>query len=151
MFILNYIIMHTFSNLKIGETNDLMREELKALALPLLKRHGWKGEKSRFRRIQNGSYQTLEFQFNKYGGSFAVNLHLVEPESDFLNIKFDNLNVISHQRLGTKKKRKTDYWFKFMQGFIIYFPIYRRTAENLVKMYELEADIIFDDLLAACK
>ena len=133
-----------------------MRAELSNEALPFLVLEGWKGKSSRYRRIKNGICQTLEIQFSKYGGSFAVNLRIVEPEPDFYTTKFDDLKVIRSQRVGTrmrrvKKKKNMDKWFKFMRGFIVYVPSYKFAAQSFLREYKYEAELIFSDMLESIK
>jgi hypothetical protein len=143
--------MHTFFNLKIKETNDKMRLVLNSDVEPFLKDLGWHGKGTKFKRIANDQYQTLEFQFNKYGGSFAVNLGIVEPVENFYGSSSENLKFVRSQRLGSLKKRiakrqNMDHWFNFMLGIIIYIPSYRRAASELLKVYVEQADLTFDSM-----
>jgi hypothetical protein len=143
--------MHTFFNLKIKETNERMRQILKSHAEPFLKEQGWQGKGSKFKRIMNGQFQTLEFQFNKYGGSFAVNLALVEPIENFYGSRSENLRCIRSQRLGSHskriaKKQNMDHWFKFMLGLLIYIPAYNRASIELVKVYKAQAELTFESM-----
>ncbi len=89
--------MVTYFNLKRKETNDLMREQLKIVVVPYLRNVGFEGKYPSFKRVKEGLYQTLNFQFNKYGKSFAVNLSIIESS--------DKSNTLRSQRLGTRKKR----------------------------------------------
>jgi hypothetical protein len=143
--------MHTFFNLKIKATNDIMRQVLKLHVEPFLKDQGWHGKGTKFKRIINFQYQTLEFQFNKYGGSFAVNLAIVEPTENFYGSRADNLKYIRSQRLGSRNKRiakklNMDHWFKFMRGVLIYIPAYRRAASELVRVYKAQAELTFESM-----
>lgn len=149
-------LMHTFFNLKIKETNDKMRQLLKAHVEPFLKEHGWHGKGSKFKRIANGQYQTLDFQFNKYGGSFAVNLGVVEPVENFYGSNSENLKFIRSQRLGSLNKRivkrkNMDHWFNFMLGVLIYVPAYRRAVSELLKVYISQADLTFESMQKSIK
>jgi hypothetical protein len=144
-------IMHTFFNLKIKEKNNKMRHVLASEAEPFLRNQGWEGKKSFFKRIVNGQCQTLEFQFNKWGGSFAVNLAIVEPIENFYSAQPDTLTSIRSQRLGSRnrrisKKLNMDYWFKFMRGFLVYIPTYKLAASELFKVYNAQAELTFNDM-----
>lgn len=144
-------IMHTFFSLKIKETNDQMRLMLKSHVEPFLKGHGWHGRGSKFKRIANNQYQTLEFQFNKYGGSFAVNLGVVEPTDNFYSASSRSLKFIRSQRLGSLKKRiakrqNMDHWFNFMVGILIYVPAYKRAALEVINVYIAQADLTFESM-----
>jgi len=146
--------MITFFNVKRKETNDLMRKELKTVVVPHLLEHGFAGKLPSFRRVKDGSCQTLDIQFNKYGKSFAVNLSIVESSSDFMRVPYDSLRRIRSQRLGTRAKRikrtlNMDHWFRFLRGFIFYRQAYVAAARSTVASFDSEADIIYRDLLTA--
>lgn len=128
-----------------------MRKELTSRAEPFLKEHGWHGKGTKFKRIANDQYQILEIQFNKYGGSFAVNLGIVEPVTNFFGSSTDHLKLVRSQRLGSLTKRiakqqNMDHWFKFMCGVLIYVPAYRRAVSELLKVYISEADLTFESM-----
>lgn len=128
-----------------------MRQYLQSQVEPFLIDHGWKGKRSTYKRISEGQCQTLQIQFNKWGGSFAVNLGIVEPVEDFDSVKAENLKIIRSQRLGSRSKRiackrNMDHWFNFMRGFLIYIPAYQDAASKFIKAYEKEADLIFQDM-----
>ena len=72
---------------------------------PFLWAQGWEGKKSLFKRVRNGQYQTIEFQFNKWGGSFAVRLSIVEPMENFDSANSKSIRSIRSQRLGSRNKR----------------------------------------------
>ena len=143
--------MHTFFNLKIKETNDCMRQELKTHVEPFLWAQGWEGKKSLFKRVRNGQYQTIEFQFNKWGGSFAVRLSIVEPMENFDSANSKSIRSIRSQRLGSRNKRiskmrNMDHWFKFMLGILLYIPAYKYAASELMKVYQVQAELTFADM-----
>ncbi|AQT60339.1 DUF4304 domain-containing protein [Cellvibrio sp. PSBB023] len=143
--------MHTFFNLKIKETNDRMRLVLKSHVDPFLKAQGWMGRNSTYKRIINGQHQILEVQFNKWGGSFAVNLSIVEPIENFYAARSGKLKCIRSQRLGSRnkrisKKQNMDHWFKFMLGVLIYIPAYKLAASELLKIYNTQAELTFNDM-----
>jgi len=146
--------MITFFNVKRKETNDLMRNELKAVVVPHLFQHGFSGKLPSFRRVKDGSCQTLDIQFNRYGKSFAVNLSIVDSSPDFMRIPYDRLRRLRSQRLGTRDKRirrklNMDHWFRFLRGFIFYRQSYSAAARSTVALFDSEADVIYRDLLTA--
>jgi hypothetical protein len=137
-----------------GATNDLMRKELNRVAVPRLREIGFVGKLPSFRRVSAGSYQTLDIQFNKYGGSFAVNLNVIEPREDFMKARFDDLKVVKSQRLGSRKKRikrkfNMDHWFKFLKGFLFYRQAYGQAAQSFMSLLDDEMDAIYQDLALA--
>lgn len=131
-----------------------MREELKLVIVPYLRELGFKGKLPSFRRIKDGSCQTLNFQFNKYGKKFAVNLSIVNPSEDFLSASYDSLIPLRSQRLGTRQKRisrqsNMDHWFKFLKGFIFYRQAYQQVANDVISLLESESEAIYQDLIKA--
>jgi hypothetical protein len=132
----------------------LMRESLMRIVVPHLHEMGFTGKLPSFRRIANDQYHSLDFQFNKYGRSFAVNLNLIEPSEKFFSLPHGALRILRSQRLGTRKRRtgnssNMDYWFKFLRGPIIYWQAYDSAAHGVVSLLRSEADAIFQDLAAA--
>ena len=39
-----------------------------------------------------------------------------------------------------------DHWFKFMLGVLIYMPAYKRAASELLKTYNAQAELTFNDM-----
>ena len=150
-----YELMITFFNVPRKLTNDRMREELNRLVVPRLRELGFVGRLPSFRRQKDAEQcEALEIQFNKYGGSFAVNLKLVEPSEDFMVTRFDELKVLRSQRLGTRKKRMKrrfdmDHWFRFLRGFIFYRQAYDQAARSFLRLIDDEMDAIYTDLRVA--
>lgn len=144
--------MIAFFNVPRKVTNDRMREELTRVAVPRLRELGFVGKLPSFRRIKaEGQHEALDIQFNKYGGSFAVNLKIIEPSDDFMSRRFDELNVLRSQRLGTRKKRMKqkfdmDHWFKFLRGFIFYRRAYDQAAHSFLRLIDDEMDAIYADM-----
>lgn len=131
-----------------------MRQALPDMVVPYLKTQGFSGSFPCFRRQSGEQQQLLDFQFNRFGRSFAVNLSVVEPHRDFHRVSINDLKVLRCQRLGSRKKRmkqslNMDHWFTFLKGFLVYFPAYRSAAKKLIQMYEQEAELIFADLQQA--
>ena len=146
--------MITFFNLRLKETNDLMRREFKTTVIPFLKHQGFVGNLPSFRRQVGTQCQLLEIQFNRYGKRFAVNLSLAEPSENFLLAGRNQIQLLRSQRLGSRSKRirrtrNMDHWFAFLKGFIFYRPAYAEAAHELITLYETEGELIFSDLQKA--
>jgi hypothetical protein len=146
--------MITLFNIKRKATNDLMREQLRLIVVPRLRERGFLGKLPSFRRIRNGTCETLDVQFNKYGGSFAINLKVIEAGHDFMKTPYGDLKALRSQRLGSRRKRMEnrfymDHWFRFLRGFIFYWQAYREAAEAAVSLLDSEADAIYQDLSTA--
>lgn len=62
------------------ELRKLVNEEIKKVIIPELRKYNFKGSFPHFRRIyDNGKVDYLSFQFNKYGGSFVVEIAVAYP------------------------------------------------------------------------
>ena len=143
--------MITFFNVPRKLTNELMREELNRVAVPRLRDLGFVGKLPRFRRISGVHCEVLEVQLNKHGGRFAIDLEIIEPSEDFITRRFDDLNVLRSQRLGSRKKRierklDMDHWFSFLRGIIFYRQAYAHAAQPFLSMLDEEMDAIYADL-----
>ncbi|QYK07552.1 DUF4304 domain-containing protein [Shewanella mangrovisoli] len=129
-----------------------MKEELKLAVTDYLRGQGFKGSIPIFSRETKGLYQTLDFQFNKYGGSFAVNLSLLEPNNQFLKLPMSKQKILASRRLGSlsrhlKNKQNQDYWFRFVKGS--FFPTYnyKKAAQEFIAIYSCEAEKTFEYML----
>ena len=145
--------MYTIFNLPIGKTNDQMKEHLKETVIPFLRKQGFNGSFPNFRRIHDDNYQVLNFQFSKHGGSFCINMTVVEKVDNFFKVKKSDLKSIGGRRLGTRKKflenkQNQDHWFKFMRGIIFYRKAYIKAAEEVINKFEQEGDLIYEDAVA---
>lgn len=64
----------------IIELRKLVNEEIKTVIVPELRKNSFKGSFPHFRRIYpNGKVDYLSFQFNKYGGSYIVEIAVAYP------------------------------------------------------------------------
>ncbi|MEY8738422.1 DUF4304 domain-containing protein [Bacillales bacterium AN1005] len=54
-----------------------MDNALKQVVIPTLREQGFKGSLPHFRRINENNIDLITFQFNKWGGSFIVELALL--------------------------------------------------------------------------
>jgi len=99
-----------------------MIAQLKKLVIPALRENGFRGSYPHFRRIKEKQIDLLTFQFNKYGGSFVVEVsncpaegittywgEHIEPKK----VKAHDMDPSNRIRLGPKKAKQQDYWFKF--------------------------------------
>lgn len=146
--------MLTSFNINQKSTNDKMRVHLKRIVVPYLRDNGFKGSFPCFRKVEENKYQIIQFQFNKYPGSFTINLSITEPIEGFLKIPLKDIVITRTQRLGTRQKRinrkmDQDHWFKFLTGFVFYKEAYIDTANLVVGIFELEAEAIYKDLYEA--
>ena len=62
------------------ELRERVNKEIKAIIVPEIKKCGFKGSFPHFRKIyDNERIDYLSFQFNKYGGSFIIELAIAYP------------------------------------------------------------------------
>lgn len=137
-----------FYEFGIGETNEKMRTVLKDSSIKFVREKGFKGSFPTFKRVVSDSHQVLNFQFNKYGGSFSVNLEIVKPSKDFYVKSLSNLEIISFRRLGTldkhlKNKMNQDHWFKFIRGVFFKRDAYEKAAREFEICFEKDLEKTF--------
>ena len=98
-----------------------MNNALKKIVVPYLREHGFKGSFPHFRRQNKENIDLISFQYNRYGGSFTVNLATCPP--DGINTEWGSIppnKVIAYDsdsyeffRLSENVKEITDHWFDF--------------------------------------
>ena len=96
----------------------LMGESIREIVIPELRRRGFKGSVPHYRRVSDKRIDLLTFQFNKYGGSFVVEIGSCPSEGitiGGMHIPPSKINVTylgRRLRLGSVAKGD-DHWFKF--------------------------------------
>lgn len=100
-------------------TREMMARALKEITIPFLQDNGFKGNYPNFYRDRNNHIDLLRFQFNKWGGSFVVEISYADRSRNNLTTAKDteipNISVTQTRerlRLGASQDDK-DYWFKF--------------------------------------
>lgn len=98
-----------------------MRAALQAELVPLLRQRGFSGSFPHFRRITDTAIALLTVQFNKYGGSFAIEVGRA-PASDYApwpgklipptNLSAHDLPLAQRARL-VAEPGKGDEWFSY--------------------------------------
>jgi hypothetical protein len=129
----------------IGVTNDKMRLALSTIVVPELRRRGFEGRLPHFRRFLPARLDVLGFQFNKYGGSFVVEVGACGPsglrrDSEVIppeKITYGDLPTEHRLRLGSSPDRGIfDHWFKFRRGFLVYWFDYEAPAAEVLKLLD---------------
>lgn len=86
------------------ELKKAVVQEIKAIIVPELRRLGFKGSFPHFRRIyDDGRVDYLSYQFNKYGGSFIVEIAVAYP------YKGKNGNFYYWDEVTPEFVKKSDY------------------------------------------
>ncbi|KKK40093.1 hypothetical protein WQ57_01165 [Mesobacillus campisalis] len=97
-----------------------MTNALKKIIIPYLREHGFKGSFPHFRRQNEDNIDLITFQFNRYGGSFVVELAVCSPEGVTMSWgegippnKLTAYDVNDRYRLSENMKDNTDHWFNY--------------------------------------
>lgn len=93
---------------------------LKSLTVPTIKSLGFFGTFPHFRRNKNDRYEFLSFQFNRYGGSFIIEVGFVAPDKllewakalPFQKLNYGNTRAENRLRIQPDNE-SGDFWFKY--------------------------------------
>ena len=123
--------------MKSMELRELVNREIKATIVPELRKYNFKESFPHFRRThKDGKFDYLSFQFNKYGGSFIVELASAYPykgwEGNFYYWKEITPEFLKKSHYGYTKERlrlKPDGedWFQFDE------QNYKKTVESALE------------------
>jgi len=106
----------------MSESRDKMIDALRRVVVPTLRDMRFTGSFPHFRRIRDTQIDLLSFQFNRWGGSFVVEVAFCEPAgwTDRLGRHVSPQQVRVHDvtpkqrlRLGSHPPKQADYWFRF--------------------------------------
>ena len=132
---------------------ESMNTALKAVAVPRLRKLGFKGSFPHFRRLHVNHVDLAVFQFNKYGGSFVIEIASLSQEqvdshwSGSLSLgKATVYDTNSRHRLGAVQGG--DHWFVFGKqndepGHEIVEPphVYERIAAQAASLLEVDGEL----------
>ncbi|UPM55453.1 DUF4304 domain-containing protein [Gottfriedia acidiceleris] len=97
-----------------------MDNALKKIVIPFLREHGFKGSLPHFRRMNEMNIDLITFQFNRWGGSFVVELTScsLEGVTTYWGEHIPPNKVTAHDindrfRLGANSKDGEGIWFEF--------------------------------------
>ncbi len=103
------------SNLRLNMNNSL-----KKIVVPYLREHGFKGTFPHFRRKNEDNIDLITFQFNRYGGSFVVELATCPREGVTMSWgeevppnKVTAHDVDDRYRLTEDIKESSETWFNY--------------------------------------
>ncbi|UPO87324.1 DUF4304 domain-containing protein [Niallia sp. Man26] len=122
--------------------SDQRREMLTALkevVIPVLRRQGFKGSLNHFRRRNKNNIDLITFQFNKWGGSFIVELAVCPKEAttmiwgkEILPNKVTAHHMNNRYRLGSKSIDQEGIWFDYENA--VTKEDYQKVAERMLKL-----------------
>jgi len=102
----------------MSNARDKMNQALKQFAVPTLRALGFRGSFPHFRRVHDTHADLIVFQFNRYGGSFVVEIGIITVEQISAhwkaNLTLSTATVYdtnNRNRLGAEGK--ADHWFEF--------------------------------------
>jgi len=97
-----------------------MDNALKNIVIPYLREQGFKGSLPHFRRMNETNIDLVTFQFNRWGGSFVVELTTcsLEGVTTYWGEHIPPNKITAHDideryRLGAKSKDEDGIWFEF--------------------------------------
>lgn len=102
------------------KTREKMQQALKRCIIPILREQGFKGSFPHFRRADEQNIDLLTFQFNRWGGSFVVEVASCPLEGMTMSwgekIPANKVNahhVNERFRLGAKSLEEEGIWFDY--------------------------------------
>lgn len=116
-----------------------MIEALKQTVVPHLRERGFKGSFPHFRKIKDHTIDLITFQFNRYGGSFVVELACAEKDSvyDVFGQLIPANKVTAHdlhERVRLKDNNLS--WFDYEQFEV--FEQYEELANKITALLLVE-------------
>lgn len=143
--------MFDFGSFPISETNEAMRKVLNRTVVPDLKRRGFSGKMPHFRRILDGRVDVLGVQFNRYGGSFVIEIGscgiagITHPTAGHVpaeKVRHYDIPLLRRLRLGSDPSStfSRDHWFAFRRGTIIKNFDYEAPAMEVLDLLGRQAE-----------
>lgn len=116
-----------------------MNAALKQVVIPILREQGFKGSLPHFRRVNKNNIDLITFQFNRWGGSFVVELATCPTEGTtmYWGEKITPNKVNAHHiddryRLGASSLEDDGIWFNYENAQTE--KDYAKVAENVLKL-----------------
>ncbi len=106
------------TNISLDEGRKIIIKKLKEIIVPKIKGMGFEGSFPHFRRINANKYEFLSFQFNKYGGSFVLEVGSGTKEDLPVfarDLPFEKLNYsyVGRRRRIQPDDLEKDFWFSY--------------------------------------
>ncbi len=96
---------------------------IKNIIVPVLKEHGFKGSFPHFRRKNENNIDLITFQFNRWGGSFVIELTICPLDGltmyrgeEIKPNKMTAHDVNKRFRLGAKSQDEDGIWFNYEEA-----------------------------------
>jgi len=128
----------------MSDSRDQMIAALREIVFPVLRDMSFSGSFPHFRRIRDKQIDLLTFQFNRYGGSFVVEVAHCEPDGfttrwgKYIPPKQVRAHDVNHRlRLGSNPPGQQDHWFYFEPERP---GIYTEAASQLLPLLRSQAE-----------
>jgi Domain of unknown function (DUF4304) len=130
----------------MSDSRDRMIAALREMVVPVLRDMGFSGSFPHFRRIRDSQIDLLTFQFNRYGGSFVVEIAFCAPDGFTTHwgkhippneVQARDIHPTQRLRLGSHPPDKADHWFYYEPERA---RVYTDTAVELLPLLRSEAD-----------
>ena len=147
--------MFSIGSFPIGETNEAMRRVLNKTMVPKLKDRGFTGKMPHFRRVLDSRIDVLGVQFNRYGGSFVIEIGscgmsgVTHPGGDHIpaeKVRHYDIPTNRRLRLGSNQSStfRRDHWFYFRRGFIFKNFDYDTPAKEVLALLDNQAEAFWN-------
>ncbi|MFC1617661.1 DUF4304 domain-containing protein [Patescibacteria group bacterium] len=133
----------------MSEDKKQMDSAIKKILVPILREKNFKGTFPHFFREINGHIDLLTFQFNRYGGSFVVEISYADNKRKNVYIhkdlppgKLRSNQTTDRLRLGSKPQQgKSDHWFQYdKKNFFSRGNIFENVAKEVIPFLEDQAE-----------
>jgi len=130
----------------MSDSRNRMIAALQETVVPTLRDIGFSGSFPHFRRIRDTQIDLLTFQFNRYGGSFVVEIAFCAPGGFTTHrgkhippneVQARDIHPTQRLRLGSHPPDKADHWFYYEPERA---GVYTDTAVELLPLLRSEAD-----------
>ena len=130
----------------MSDSRDRMLAALRDVVVPVLRDMGFSGSFPHFRRIRESQIDLLTFQFNRYGGSFVVEVAFCDPDGFTTHygkhispnkLRAHDIHPRQRLRLGSHPPEEADHWFYYEPERS---SVYMDTAVELLPLLRAEAE-----------
>jgi Domain of unknown function (DUF4304) len=130
----------------MSDSRDQMIATLREVVVPVLRDMGFRGSFPHFRRIRDTQVDLLTFQFNRYGGSFVVELAYCSPDGFTTTrgehiapqkVQVHDMHPKQRLRLGSHPPQKNDHWFHYEPATL---TVYTETALRVLPLLRSDAE-----------
>lgn len=133
----------------MSEDKKQMDSAIKNILVPILREKKFKGTFPHFFRERNAHVDLLTFQFNRYGGSFVVEIAYADKDRENVYIdkdlppnKLRANQTTDRLRIGSKpEKGNQNHWFIYDKNkFISRNNIFENVAKEVIPFLENQAE-----------